>query len=346
MILVVFRIRLGMREREGMKRLIFLLVLHLIIFSFSSNALAKAELVVYTSVKDVLISRLRDAFASKYPDIDLDYYSAGAGKLMVKIAGELQSGSVGADVVWTSEISDFFRLKHQGALERYIPSEWRTIVSPVKDPDGFFTPVRLGTLGIAYNTKKVATPPKSWEDLLDSRFRDGFGIANPAFSGTAWISVAMIAHTMGWDYIDRLKANGAKMGQGSLQLVADTASGDLKASIAIDYITVEKIEKGATLGFMYPKEMMVIPSPVAIFKGASHPKAARKFVNFLLSREGQEIIASAGMLPVRDDVSLRQGFNLVSPREAEKRAMRIDYPKTINEKDSIIQKFTSIMRTN
>ncbi len=329
-----------------MKRPVFLLVLHLIVVSFSSDALAKAELVVYTSAKDVLINRLRDAFVSKYPDIDLDYYSAGAGKLMVKIEGELQSGAVGADVVWTSEISDFYRLKHEGALERYIPSEWRAIVSPVKDPDGFFTPVRLGTLGIAYNTKKVATPPKSWEDLLDNRFRDGFGIANPALSGTAWISVAMIAHNMGWDYVDRLKANGAKMGQGSGQLIADTASGDLKASIAIDYITIEKIEKGAPLGFMYPREMMVIPSPVAIFRGTPHLKAARKFINFLLSHEGQEIIASTGTLPVRDDVSLRQGFNLVTPREAEKRAMKIDYLKTLNEKDSIIQKFTSIMRAN
>ncbi len=329
-----------------MKKVIFLLVFPLIYVSFSSNALAKTELVVYTSAKDVLISRLKDVFASKHPEIDLDYYSAGAGKLMVRIAGELQSGSVGADVVWTSEISDFYRLKHQGALERYVPSEWRTIVSPVKDPDGFFTPVRLGTLGIAYNTKKVTTPPKSWEDLSDSRFRDGLGIANPALSGTAWISVAMITHNMGWDYVDRLKANGAKMGQGSAQLVADTASGDLKASIAIDYITVERIEKGASLGFMYPREMMVIPSPVAIFKGAPHLKAARKFVDFLLSREGQEILASTGTLPVRDDVSLRQGFNLVSPREAEKRAMKIDYSKMLNEKDFIIQKFTSIMRSN
>ena len=329
-----------------MKRLAFLLVLPLIFIGFSSNVLAKVELIVYTSAKDALIGRLKDAFVGKYPDIDLDYYSAGAGKLMVKIGSELQSGMVGADVVWTSEISDFYRLKHQGALEKYISPEWRMVVSPVKDPDGFFTPVRLGTLGIAYNTKKVTIPPKSWQDLLDSRFRDGFGIANPALSGTACVSVAMIAHNMGWDYIDRLKANGAKMGQGSTQLVADTASGDFKASIAIDYITVERMERGAPLGFMYPREMLVVPSPVAIFKGTPHLKAARKFVNFLLSREGQEIIASTGMLPVREDVSLRQGFNLVSPREAEKRAMKIDYLKMLNEKDSVIQKFTSIMRAN
>src|SRR5512143_1551020 len=101
-----------------MKRLIFLLVLPLIFVSFSSSALARVELVVYTSVKDVLIDRLRDVFVRKCPDIDLDYYSTGAGKLMVKIASELQSGMVGADVLWTSEISDFYRLKHWGALEK------------------------------------------------------------------------------------------------------------------------------------------------------------------------------------------------------------------------------------
>ncbi len=89
-----------------------------------------------------------------------------------------------------------------------------------------------------------------------------------------------------------------KMGQGPGQVVDDTASGDLKASIAVDYITVEKMEKGANIGYFYPKEMLVIPSPAAIFKGTPNLKAARRFIDFLLTKQ-QEIIATHRTLPVR-----------------------------------------------
>jgi len=326
------------------KHLFILIAVALFLGNPLSDAVAKEKLVVYTSMKEVLIGKLRDDFVKKYPDIDFDYYSAGAGKLMAKIATERQSGKVIADVLWTSEIPDFYQLKNQGVLEKYVSPESKSIVSPIKDPEGFFTPARLGTLGIAYNTKKVTSPPTSWQDMLDSRFKDGFGIANPALSGTACVSVAMIVYNMGWDYFEKLKANGAKMGQGSGQVVDDTASGDLKASVAVDYITVEKMEKGANLGYMYPREMLVIPSPCAIFKGTPHLKAAQRFVDFLLTKEGQEIIASTGTLPIRDDVAILKGFNLVPPKEAEKRAMKIDYLKMLNEKEAIIQKFTAIMR--
>jgi hypothetical protein len=51
-----------------------------------------------------------------------------------------------------------------------------------------------------------------------------------------------------------------------------------------------------------------------------------------------------GTLPVREDVPLLKGYNLVSPREAEKRAMKVDYLKILKEKEEIIQKFSTIMR--
>jgi len=228
--------------------------------------------------------------------------------------------------------------------EKYVSPEAKAVESTVKDPDGFFTPARLGTLGIAYNTKKITAPPKGWQDLLDPRFKDGFAIANPALSGTAMMSVAMIVNTFGWDYIQKLKANGAKMGAGSGQVVDDTASGDFKASLAPDYIAIDKIEKGATMGIVFPKEMLVVPSPIAIFRGTPNLKAAQKFVDFLLSKEGQTIVAGEGTLPIRADVAVNKKHGLPPADEAVKRAMKVDYLKVMDEKESIIQKFQQIMR--
>jgi len=284
----------------------------------------KEKLMVYTSMKEVLIGELRDSFTKKHPNIAFDYYSAGAGKIMAKIAAERQSKQLVCDILWTSEVPDFYALKKEGVLEKYISPEAANVVSPVTDPEGEFTPARLGTLGITYNTKKVKNPPKTWDDLLKPEFKDGFAIANPALSGTSMVSVGMIANNLGWDYIQKLKANGAKMGQGSGQVVDDTAAGDLLGCIGVDYITIDKVKKGAPLGIIFPPEMLVIPSPVAIFKGTANLQAAKKFVDFLLSKEGQTIIAKSYTLPIRRDVPIVKDVGLVEAEDAVKRAMKID----------------------
>ena len=154
----------------------------------------------------------------------------------------------------------------------------------------------------------------------------------------------MIVDTFGWEFIRKLKANGAKMGQGSGQVVDDTASGDLKGCIGVDYITVDKIQKGANLGLVFPQEMLVIPSPVAIIKGTKNLDAAKKFVDFLLSKEGQTLVANTGTLPIRGDVEIPKDTPLVAPAEAVKRAMKADYQRMIKEKEGTIKKFTEIMR--
>jgi iron(III) transport system substrate-binding protein len=308
------------------------------------RAAAAEKIMLYTSMKESMIGKLRDAFVKKHPEVAFDYYSAGAGKLMAKLAAERQSGKMTVDVLWHSEVPDFYSLRRDGMFERYVSPEAQFVRSTVNDGDGYFTPARLGTLGIAYNTKLVSRPPTSWQDLGDARFKDGFGVANPALSGTAFMSVAMLVNTFGWDYVKTLKANGARIGHGSGQVVDDTASGDLKTSLAVDYIVLDKIEKGATLKFFYPEQMLVIPSPVAIMKGTPNLGAARKLVDFLLSKEGQTIIAGAGTLPVRADVLPPKHFGLPSTDDAVKRAMKLDYQKTMAEKESIIKQFDSIMR--
>ena len=61
----------------------------------------------------------------------MDYQSAGAGKLMAKIATEKESGKIMADVIWTSEVPDFFQMKKNGMLEAYVSPETNNIVNPI-----------------------------------------------------------------------------------------------------------------------------------------------------------------------------------------------------------------------
>jgi iron(III) transport system substrate-binding protein len=311
---------------------------------YSAGVMAQQKLYVYTSMKESMLGDIKIAFAKKHPEIKLDYQSAGAGKLMAKIAAERESGKILADVLWTSEIPDFYQLKSQGLLLTYIPTEIKSILNPLPDYDGSFTAVRLGTLGIAYNTRIIKDAPKTWADVQKPAFKGAYGIANPALSGTSYMSIAVLSKTFGWAYFEGLRANGAKMGKGSGQVVDDTASGDLVASLAVDYITLDKIDKGATLALVYPPEMLVIPSPITIFKNSPNVEAAKKFVDFMLSKEGQSIVANEGTLPVRADVKIPERYKLPSVDEAMKRAMKIDYKQLMAEKESNIKKFTEIMQ--
>ncbi len=237
-----------------MKRLYsFLLLCFLVLVSCGGSSKdGKEQLMVYTSMKEVIIGKIRDEFTAKYPNIEFDYYSAGAGKLMAKIAAERESGQLSVDVLWTSEIPDFYSLKEEGVLEPYASPELPNVVSPVEDPDNAFSPARLGTLGIVYNTTKIKNPPTSWEDLLKPEYKNGFAIANPALSGTAMVSIALIEKNMGWDYINKLKQNGAKMGQGSGQkdkFLAAIRPMDVDISKTKSEKSIEgKIERTSLLG--------------------------------------------------------------------------------------------------
>lgn len=307
-------------------------------------ARAAENLMVYTSMKESLMGSIKKAFNEKYPDINLDYQSAGAGKLMAKIAAERESGKILADVLWTSEVPDFYKLKSEGLLHPYISPETKNALNPLPDYDGSFTAMRLGTLGIGYNPRFIKEAPTQWSDLTKPAYKGAFGIANPALSGTSYMSVALLVDQMGWKFFEDLKKNKAKMGKGSGQVVDDTASGDLVASLAVDYIINDKIGKGAPLKLAYPPEMLVIPSPAAIFKGTPNLSAAQKFIDFMLSRECQQVIAEEGTLPVRSDVTMPAKFGMPSADEAMKRAIKIDYMKLINTKEETVKKFTDLMQ--
>jgi iron(III) transport system substrate-binding protein len=315
--------------------------------SLCGTAMASADqekLTVYSSMKESLLGELKSAFARKYPDIQLEYQNGGAAKLMAKLAADREAGKIQADVLWTSELADFYQLKSQGALLPYTPLEIKMLANPFADYDGSFTAARLATLGIVFNTRFVKEAPKTWQDAYKPTFKNAFGLGNPSLSGTAYLGVAMLLRNFGWSYFEALHANGAKLGKGSAPLVEETAAGDLLASLAVDYVVFDKMDKGAPLALVYPAELIVIPSPIAIVKDGPNTDAAKSYIDFVLSHDGQAIIANEGMLPVRGDVAIPDRYNLPSVADAAKRAAKIDYPHLFAEREAIIKHFAEIMQ--
>ena len=327
-----------------MKLKLALVLAFVVLLGLEGAWAAKQKLIVYTSMKESLISALKADFMKKNPDIEVDSQSAGAGQLMAKIAAERESGRIMADIIWTSEVPDFYKMKDDGILIKYRPKGVEQIVNPLEKTDDYFAPARLGTLGIVYNTRDIKTPPKSWKDLLNKEYKGAFAIANPALSGTSFVSVAMLQKTFGDQFFRDLRKNGAKVGKGSGQVVDDTASGELAACLGVDYITFDKVEKGANLAMAYPKELLMIPSPIAILKDTKVLDAAKKWVDYMMSKDAQQIVANNGTLPVRKDVVVPSKFNLPTVDEAQKNGIKVDYIQMIKERDQRVKGFLDIMQ--
>jgi len=305
----------------------------------------KSKIIVYTSMKESLIADLKNDFVAKNPDIDMDYQSAGAGSLMAKIAAERESGRIQADIIWTSEVPDFFKMKEEGILIQYRPNGIEQIRNPLVGTDDYFVPARLGTLGIVYNTTQVKNPPRAWSDLAASaEFKGAFSIADPSLSGTAFVSVAMLKEAFGDDFFRSLRANGATIGKGSGQVVDDTASGEIAGCLGVDYITFDKVDKGATIAMAYPREILCVPSPIAIFKDTRSLPAAQRFVDYMMSKDAQQIIAYNGTLPTRMDVQVPSKYNLPKVEDAIANGIKVDYIQMMGEREQRIDSFKSIMQ--
>jgi iron(III) transport system substrate-binding protein len=311
----------------------------------ADNKNSANKLVIYTSMKESLIGGIVEGFKAKNPGIEVDWQSAGAGKIMAKLEAERQSGHLMADIIWTSEVPDFYQMKNDGLLEQYQPAGFNELLNPFDDYDGSFTATRLGTLGIVININKVATDPTSWEAIAtEPIYKNSFGIADPALSGTAFMSIALLEKQFGWDYIIRLHDNGASKSKGSGRVVDDTADGVLNACLGVDYITADKIDKGAPLKMVYPKELLMVPSPIAIFKDADHKDNAKKFLDYLMTQEAQQMVANSGTVPVRRDVNMPERYNLPLPEEALANGIKINYSDVLAAKDETIKKFSNLFK--
>ena len=309
------------------------------------NKTSANKLVIYTSMKESLIGGIVEGFKAKNPGIEVDWQSAGAGKIMAKLEAERQSGHLMADVIWTSEVPDFYQMKEDGLLEKYQPTGFDELLNPFDDYDGSFTAVRLGTLGIVINTDKIKTPPTTWETIAtDPLYKNSFGIADPALSGTAFMSIALLEKQFGWDYIVRLHDNGATKSKGSGRVIDDTADGALNACLGVDYITAGSIDKGSPLQMVYPHELLMVPSPIAIFKDSDNKDAAKKFVDYMVSQEAQQKVADAGTVPVRRDVTMPERYNLPAPEDALQNGIKINYSEVLAKKDETIKKFSSLFK--
>ena len=113
-----------------------------------------------------------------------------------------------------------------------------------------------------------------------------------------------LADKYGWNYFERFKANGGVQIANNSMVRDMLATGELTVGVLLDYMVRGAKAKGSPMDYVWPEDGAVfIPSPIAVFSTSKNQEAAKAFVDYVISQEGQKTMVELGdFIPVRTDV--------------------------------------------
>lgn len=299
-----------------------------------------SRVLLYTSVPQQLATQFADAFMKKRPDIKVEIYRAGSTEVGAKIAAEREVGGIRADLLWLADAPVYYDLRKRGELYSYISPEAKAIPADLKDPKGFFTAGRLINMIIAVNTEVIPLKdaPKSWKDFPDVGKKAAMG--NPLYSGSNFVTVAAFVKDGDWSWFERARAKGVAIVRGNSEAATALAGKEFGIAMTLDYIVAGLIKKGAPLAIVWPSDGAIsVPSPIAIIKGTKNPAGSKAFVDYVLSKEGQEFLVKQEVIPVRGDVKPPVG----QPSAKQIKFMPIPYEWAADNATTIREKFEKTM---
>ncbi len=268
---------------------------------------AQKTVTMYSSMQEEQLVAIKAGFEKKNPGVTMEYYFAGTGKVKTKIKTEAQNGQVDADILWVGDPTNYIAFKEQGILEKYTSPESENIDKVFIDSEGYYTGARMMNMGLAYNTLSVTAEeaPQTWNDLLDPKWNDQIVMTDPNTAGTTkyWVNAMMANPKYGVPYMEKLKANKCYFESGTTATHNQVAAGAYKVGVCLDYVTENLIDEGSPIEFVYPEDTVSIFSPIGIVKDCRNPENAKKLYDFILSKEGQEILVANNLLSVRNDVT-------------------------------------------
>jgi ABC-type Fe3+ transport system substrate-binding protein len=221
------------------------------------------------------------------------------------------------DIFWGGESALFEKLGEQKLLakldldktlvEQIPPSIGKPKPIPLKDKDGFWVGTALEPYGLVYHPKKIQRlgipEPKEWDDLLNPKLRGEVAQCAPTRSSssnaTYEVMLSMYGEDKGWEWLKKLAQNTGHFTARSRDVPTVVAKGEYSAGFAVpSYMAFEEKLAGFDLKFVAPKNSFVTPEPMAILAGARHPRAAKAFVEFLLTERGQKVFMERGLFPI------------------------------------------------
>lgn len=320
-----------------------ILITALAVFGLGNSAFAadiSGKLVLYTSQPNADAQRTVDAFIARYPDVEVEWIRDGTTKIMAKLRAEFEAGAPQPDVLLIADMVTMEGLKAEGRLMAYPEADVSAYDPAIMDDEGHYFSTKLITTGIVYNTGATMVP-SSYADLLKPEAKDKLAMPSPLTSGAATIHMASLTGhpDLGWAYYEALAEQGANPQGGNGGTYKAIAGGEKLYGFVVDFLPIRNMLEGAPVKFVFPEEgVSAVTEPVAILSTAQNPAAAKAFVDFLISAQGQQLASDMGYLPAHPDITPPQGF----PARSEIRLLEFDPAKALAEDTANKARFVDI----
>src|SRR3989442_5804442 len=311
--------------RERLMRKIALTVLVMVLVALASGAaLAQApiesELVLITPVSKFIHDSALKAFAEYAKEkwnvtVKVNAIPAGTPVAYGRIVE--WKGKPDADIFWGGESALFEKLADQKLLQKVEISReaWESVPAsigkpkpiPLKDKNGYWVGTTLEPYGLVYNPKRIqrlgVAEPRDWDDLLNAKLKGEVAQCAPTRSSssnaTYEVILSMYGEDKGWEWLRKLAGNTGHFTARSRDVPTVVAKGEFAAGFAVpSYMAFEEKLAGFDLKFVAPRNAFVTPEPMAILAGARNPRAARAFIEFLLTERGQKVFMERGLFPI------------------------------------------------
>lgn len=301
---------------------------------------AEGKLVLYTSQPNTDAQQTIDAFKAKNPNVDVTFVRDGTPRIMAKLKAEFEAGAPQADVLLIADAVTMEGLKKEDRLLAYDKADVSAFPAGVHDPQKMWFATKLITTGIVYNTK-APMKPTSWTDLTKPEVKNQLAMPSPLNSGAAMIHTITLTSNLkdGWTFYEKLKANGTLAAGANGDILRQVATGEKLYGMIVDFMPIREKAKGAPVEFVFPSEgVSAVSEPVAILKSSKNPEAAKAFIDFVLSKEGQELALKQGYVAAHPAVALPAGY----PERSAIKLMSFDAAKALADEAATRKRFSSI----
>ena len=277
-----------------------------------------------------------DAF-TKATGIKVQYVEGGSGVMVERIAKEASNPQ--ADLIVT--LPPFIqKAAATGLLDAATPTGADQIPAGSKDAGGQYYALVNNYMNFIYNAQTLGDAPKSFDDLLDPKFKGKIQYSTPGQAGDGTAVMVEVNHAFGgkeagFAFMQKLQANNVGPSASTGKLTALVNKGELLVANGDLQMNLAQMQQNPNIKVFWPagpdgnRSTFALPYYIGLVKGAPHADAGKKLMEFLLSKDAQaEISVLAQGLPVRQDVqptddnfknmqSMMQGVTLWTPDWAQ-----------------------------
>jgi iron(III) transport system substrate-binding protein len=267
------------------------------------GAKKEGKLILYSAMNQADTTKLIALYRSRYPFVDASFFHAGSTPLINRILTETRANRFLFDVV-SSKVSDLLFLQKNGLLGKIVSSELASFPEKFKDKQNRWVDIYTNYYTIAYNTNsiKAVDVPSKWEDLLDSKWKDGKIALDARAYDWFFGMVAAWGRERANDFIRKFNENRPTLRNGNPLIVSLLAAGEFPVAITYAHSVDRLRSKGAPVDWVPLRPMIALPIAIGLSARPLHPSAANLFIDLVLSKDGSELIKSIERVPTRSDV--------------------------------------------